>query len=126
VLASSSPRRHQLIQYLGIPFSIDPSNLDETAPADTSPPQVALFLAEQKALDVARRHSGAVVIGADTLVDLRGRILNKPVDAADAEAMLHMLAGNTHQVHTGLAVWRAGHLHSRVVTATVTMHPAGE
>jgi septum formation protein len=100
--------------------------LDETPPSNASPPQVALFLAEQKALDVARRHPKAAVIGSDTLVDLNGRILNKPVDSADAEAMLHMLTGNTHQVHTGIAVWRAGSMFSRVVTATVTMRPAGD
>lgn len=113
-----------MLRYLGIPFSIDPSTLDETHPPHASPPQVALFLAEQKAIDVARRHRDAVVIGADTLVDLNGRILNKPVDAADAETMLRMLAGNTHRVHTGIAVWRAGRVLSRVVTASVTMHPA--
>jgi septum formation protein len=126
VLASGSPRRHQLLRYLGVSFTVDPSGLDETSPPDATPPQVALHLARQKALDVARRHPDAVVIGADTLVDLDGRILNKPVDAVDAERMLRLLAGNTHRVHTGIAVWRAGRVLSRVVTATVTMHPAGK
>ena len=64
------------------------------------------------------------MIGADTLVDLDGRILNKPVDAAHAETMLRLLAGNTHQVHTGIAVCHSGRVLSHVETATVTMFPA--
>jgi septum formation protein len=124
VLGSSSPRRHQLMRYLGVPFTIDPSTIDETPPPNATPSAVALSLAQQKAVDVARRHDDAVVIGADTLVDLDGRILNKPVDVDDAVQMLRMLVGNTHQVHSGIAVWRSGRLLSRVISATVTMHPA--
>jgi septum formation protein len=124
VLASSSPRRHQLLHYLGVPFSIDPSSIDETAFRDAAPPDVALLLARLKAIDVARRHPDAVIIGADTLVDFQGRILNKPVDAADAMCMLHALTGNTHQVHSGIAVWSAGRVSSRMVSTSVTMRPA--
>jgi len=126
VLASSSPRRRDLLRHLGIPFLVDPSAVDETPPAGARPPDVAHTLARYKALDVARRHPDAVVIGADTLVDLDSTILNKPVDAADALRMLRALTGNVHQVHTGIAVWRLGQLHSRVVSSTVTMHPVTE
>jgi septum formation protein len=124
VLASSSPRRHDLLQYLGEPFTIDPSLIDETPIPGLSPADLALSLARHKAIDVARRHQDAVVIGADTLVDLRGQILNKPVDAADAMRMLRALQGDTHQVHSGVAVWRGGNVFSRVVSASVTMHAA--
>ncbi len=124
VLGSSSPRRHQLLGYLGVPFTIDPSTVDETPPPDTPPPDVARILAERKAVDVASRHSGSVVIGADTLVDMNGRILNKPIDGEDAVNMLRTLSGATHLVHSGIAVWRAGRVISRVVSASVTMHPA--
>jgi septum formation protein len=126
VLASSSPRRHQLLRHLGVPFSIDPSTIDETPTPGASPTEVALSLAQRKANDVAQRHQNAVVIGADTLVDLNGRILNKPVDAEDARRMLRALAGNTHQVHSGIAVWRDGRTLSRVVSSTVKMRPASE
>lgn len=126
VLASSSPRRHVLLRQLGIPFLVDPSAIDETPAEGARPVDVALALAGQKALDVAQRHPDAVVIGADTLVELRGRILNKPVDDADALRMLRALTGNVHQVHTGIAVWRSGQTRSRVVSSTVTMHPATE
>ncbi|MDB5075163.1 MAG: Septum formation protein Maf [Chloroflexi bacterium] len=126
VLASSSPRRHALLRYLGVPFSIDPSTIDETPTPGALPIEVALSLAERKANDVAQRHPNAVVIGADTLVDLDGRILNKPIDAEDARRMLRELTGNTHQVHSGIAVWRNGRTLSRVVSSTVNMRPASE
>jgi septum formation protein len=67
-----------------------------------------------------------VVIGADTLVDLQGQVLNKPLDRDDAIRMLRLLTGTTHQVHSGLAVWRRGALQTRVVTASVRMRPASE
>jgi septum formation protein len=126
VLASSSPRRHDLLRFLGLPFAIDPSTIDETPAEHALPREVALSLAERKALDVAPRHPDAVVIGADTLVELQGTIFNKPADTADAIRMLRALTGNSHQVHSGIAVWRAGRIRSRVVSTTVTMHPASD
>jgi septum formation protein len=124
VLASSSPRRHDLLRYLGEPFTIDPSTIDETPIPGLLPAELALNLATRKASDVARRHPDAVVIGADTLVDLHGEILNKPVDGADALRMLRVLRGVTHQVHSGIAVWRGGVVRSRVVSTSVTMRAA--
>jgi septum formation protein len=115
-----------LLHHLGLPFLIDPSTIDETPPGGVSPADVARLLAERKAEDVSRRHPGAVVIGADTLVDLDGRILNKPVDAADAVRMLRALCGRVHKVHSGICVWRAGRLRSRVISSSVAMHPAAD
>jgi septum formation protein len=126
VLASGSPRRQELLHLLEIPFSVDPSGIDETPLSGQTPPEIARTLAQRKALDVARRHAGAVVIGADTLVDLQGLVLNKPEDRDDAIRMLRLLAGTTHQVHSGLAVWRGGVVQTRVVSASVRMHPASE
>ena len=125
VLASSSPRRHALLRYLGVPFIIDPSGLDEEAIGAPDPATLAVTLAEAKARDVAARHPSAAVIGADTLVELRGQVFNKPRDAADAARMLRLLAGNVHQVHSGIALWQAGHCATRLVSADVRMHPAG-
>jgi septum formation protein len=132
VLASSSPRRHELLRHLAIPFSLDPSTIDESAARAPTPARLAEVLAARKALDVAPRHPDAVVIGADTLVEFEGQILNKPRDALDAVRMLGMLAGNTHQVHSGIAVVTRpadGDAHeldclSTCVTATVRMRPA--
>jgi septum formation protein len=134
ILASSSPRRHELLRALQIPFTIEPSTIDETTVQDSDPAQLAETLARSKALDVARHHPDAVVIGADTLVDLDGEVLNKPRNATDAARMLRLLAGNRHMVHSGIAVAvrrpsRGSNTQelsclSTRVTTTVRMRPA--
>jgi septum formation protein len=121
ILASSSPRRHELLQHLDLPFTIDPSGLDETSVVAATPPDLAVKLAQAKAQDVAARHPAGIVIGADTLVDLDGEVLNKPVDSIDAVAMLERLMGRTHRVHTGLAVCAGGRCTARLVSSTVAM-----
>jgi septum formation protein len=126
VLASSSPRRHALLRYLDLPFVVDPSGIDEDAFAASSPAALAVTLAKAKARDVAARHPEATVIGADTLVDLAGQVLNKPLDGEDAVRMLRMLVGRTHQVHSGIAVWRAGRCATSLVSTAVRMRPADE
>src|SRR5438046_2664671 len=96
ILASQSPRRQELLKLLGGPFSVIPSGVDEaSAPAGLPPAELARWLAEQKAADVARSHPGAWVIGADTIVVLGDLVLGKPVDQADACRMLRVLAGVT-------------------------------
>lgn len=107
VLASASPRRRQLLALLGVPFSVDPPDVDEMLP-ERSPdvPAVARRLARHKALAVDQRHPGAVVLAADTIVALRGRLLGKPSDATEAEAMLRLLMGRGHRVVTAVAVVR--------------------
>lgn len=107
VLASASPRRRELLALLGIPFLVDPPQVDETLP-ERSPdvPAVARRLARHKALAVADRHPGAVVLAADTIVALRGRLLGKPSNPAEAEAMLRLLMGREHRVVTAVAVTR--------------------
>ena len=124
VLASASPRRQQLLAYLDVPFVVDPSTVDEPSHSAPTPAELAGTLARAKAADVAMRHMDAVVIGADTLVDLDGQVLNKPVDQSDAIRMLTLLAGRTHCVHTGIAVWKGDTCLSEVVTARVTLRAA--
>lgn len=121
VLASSSPRRRDLIRYLELPFVVDPSSVDETSVSAGSPEALALTLAELKARDVATRHPEAVVIGADTLVDLQGQVLNKPADAAEALRMLTLLSGNVHRVHTGIAIRFGDKSLSTTVSSRVHM-----
>lgn len=123
ILASSSPRRHELLQYLQLPFTIDPSTIDETTVTAPTPAQLAVTLALRKARDVAHRHPESVVIGADTLVEFQGQVLNKPHDAADAVRMLRLLSGNAHQVHSGVAVCRADACDARLVSTAVHMRP---
>ncbi|TMV52923.1 septum formation protein Maf [Paenibacillus mesophilus] len=105
ILASGSPRRQELIRTLGLPFTIDPADVDETMPEGTAPDVLVEELSLRKARAVAGRgghERGGIVIGSDTVVVLDGRILGKPRDEADAFDMLKAIAGRTHQVYTGI------------------------
>ena len=107
ILASASPRRRELLNLLGIPFTCVVSGADEHIfDADAlSPAELVQCLARQKAEAAASLlKSPAVVIGADTIVVLEGRVLGKPADEADARFMLQSLAGRIHEVYTGLCV----------------------
>ncbi len=107
ILASTSPRRRELLGLLGLPFEVVASGYDEAslAPDGLTPSEYVTRLAAGKASEVAARTQGdALVIGADTTVILDGATLNKPADAADARRMLRLLSGRTHQVYTGLCL----------------------
>lgn len=106
VLASSSPRRQELLSKVGLDFEVIPAEFDESA-VSGSPDQVVKALALEKAREVARKveHSrDALVIGADTVVYIDGKILGKPADDREAALMLGMISGRTHIVYTGIAV----------------------
>ncbi|MBR7041706.1 MAG: septum formation protein Maf [Clostridia bacterium] len=103
VLASSSPRRREILEKLGIAFDIIPSNADEggvTGSAD----ETVMILAARKAKSVAEKLSDALVIGCDTLVALENDVFGKPESTAQAEEMLSRLSGNTHRVLSGLCL----------------------
>ena len=105
VLASASPRRLELLRQAGIePDLVDPADIDETPGRDETPRRLALRLAQEKTAAVAARHPAAFVLGADTLVAVGRRILNKPEDEAAARAMLALLSGRAHKVLTGMVV----------------------
>jgi septum formation protein len=107
VLASTSPRRRELLGLLGLPFEVVPSRFDEAAlsPTGLAPADYVTRLAAGKAAEVAARTDGdALIIGADTTVILDGTTLNKPTDHEDARRMLRLLSGRTHQVYTGLCL----------------------
>ena len=121
VLASGSPRRRELLGLFGVEFDIVPADVDETPRAGETPVALVARLAAAKALAVAAgQPADAVVIGADTIVDVDGAILGKPIDAADAAAMLRQLSGRAHQVHTAIAVRAGGTAHSGSSTTDVT------
>lgn len=107
ILASASPRRRELLGQLRVPFEIVTAAVTEHEDPDTDPRVMVTHNAALKADWVAQRHPDAVVLGADTTVFLDGQALNKPVDAADARAMLRRLSGRTHTVFTGLALRHA-------------------
>jgi septum formation protein len=124
VLASASPRRRELILALGLPVEIEPSHATEDVAPGTLPIAMVSELAIRKASSIVKHRRDAVVIGADTTVEIDGRILNKPDDIADAERMLRSLRGRQHQVHTGVAVLAAERSPvTEVMTSAVLMHP---
>lgn len=105
VLASASPRRRELLAQAGVaPDLIDPADVDETPLKAETPPRAAARLAFDKARAGAARRPGAFVIGADTVVAVGRRLLGKPADEAEARAMLNLLSGRSHRVHTGVSV----------------------
>jgi len=125
VLASASPRRRALLGTLGRPFDVRPSGTDESVEVRETPVQTIEQIALQKAMAVAALdRSAMLVIGADTAVVLGSRILGKPSNCEDAEAMLRQLCGQTHHVVTGLAVVEnpAGNCAVSHATTAVTMH----
>jgi septum formation protein len=127
VLASGSPRRRELLGQLGFPFVVVSPDVDETPLGHEDPRRYVARLAAAKAVAVAQRAeaAGAVVLAADTTVELDGTILGKPADAADAARMLHALAGRDHQVHTAVGLAHGGHVHVVTVTTTVSFAPLG-
>jgi septum formation protein len=104
VLASASPRRRDLLDSIGLGFAVRPVDLDEAAIAGTLPPDEAAIAVATAKARTADGATGTVVLAADTMVVLDGRLLGKPVDAADAERMLAALGGRTHTVVTGVVV----------------------
>lgn len=109
MLASKSPRRRELLQQMRIPFhTVSVGNLKEEYPADLPAAEVPEFLANLKA-DAFQRimHPGDLIITADTVVILDGKILGKPRDREEARGMLRSLSGRTHTVVTGVAVTTA-------------------
>lgn len=121
VLASSSPRRVELLALVGFtPDKIDPADIDEMPLKDETPPRLALRLATTKAQVVAQRHPDAVVLAADTVVAVGRRFLEKAADEAEATRFLKLLSGRNHRVFTGVAVARNGKLTHRVNETRVT------
>jgi septum formation protein len=104
VLASASPRRQELLRSAGIPFTVQPADIDETPLAGEAPRDCAERLARKKALAVFRIRPQECVLGADTIVVIDDMVLGKPRDAGDAGRMLRLLSGRTHAVITGVCV----------------------
>lgn len=104
ILASGSPRRKELLELAGVPFEIIVSEVEETIGAYSSPSDIVMSLALQKASAVAENNSEHIVLGADTIVTYESRILGKPSNEAEAKEMLQLLSGKTHEVYTGVAI----------------------
>ena len=123
ILASSSPRRRELLTLVGIPHDVQPADIDESYRDGEEAPEHAERLAREKGAAIAQQHPDAVVISADTIVLIDGLVLGKPRDEADAERMLSMLGGQTHVVLTAVAVAHKGEMRSGVESVRVTFRP---
>ncbi len=100
ILASGSPRRKELLNIFQIPFEILVSDADESFDESVLPIELPAMLSERKARAVQEIRPDALILAADTVVDLHGKILNKPTDRQEAESMLKSLSGQIHAVHT--------------------------
>src|SRR3954469_7312010 len=114
ILASGSPRRRQLLELIGIPHEVRPSNIDETMRPREAPRRHAERLAREKASVIATREPEVVTIAADTIVVINRKVLGKPRDVEDARRMLSMLSGREHTVITAVAVARGRKLRSAI------------
>ena len=105
VLGSSSPRRRELLALLGLSFEVCPPEFHEHPMIGAPPIEQVRYFAREKARSVALVRPRALVLGSDTVIDVDGQLLGKPVDLEDARAMLARLAGRSHRVHTAVALF---------------------
>jgi septum formation protein len=126
VLASASPRRAEILRNAGIEFTVFKANVDETRHSNESAhgyvQRVAAAKLEKAADSLRRTHQEPVIIAADTVVLVANEILGKPTDFADAKRMLGLLSGNTHEVHTGLAIAAQPSAEPGLSVATTRVH----
>lgn len=115
ILASASPRRKELLEKIGLPFTVQPAKGEERI-TQKRPAAVVMELSRQKAEEIAAAQTGdCIIIGADTVVAKGEKIMGKPKDAADAKQMLRSIADDCHQVYTGVTLIRTG-AHPQSVT----------
>jgi len=126
ILASSSPRRRELMSMIGLNYIIETSGEEEVQPHGLPPAEFVKTLALQKAQPVADKYPNDCVIGADTIVYLEGDILGKPHTPEVAKAYLNRMQGKTHVVFTGVAVVKGGRADVRHCETTVTFAPMTE
>lgn len=125
ILASASPRRHDLLSQIGVRFEVRVPEIDESPMEGEDPVGYVRRLAIAKA-DAVSSAPDELVIAADTTVDLDAMIMGKPSDDRDAKSMLRRLSGRTHRVHTGVAVRLGGRELADVCTTSVTFVPLDE
>jgi len=108
VLASTSPRRRQILALLGVPFEVIAPEFEERISAHLPADQEVLEFALGKAQSVATKHPGSIVIGSDTMIELSGEKIGKPADREDARRILRALSGKTHRIFTSVALVDSG------------------
>ena len=124
ILASQSPRRQELLKLLGLPFTVRVADIDETL--GTCAPEEAVAQLSRKKAEAVRRSADELVIGADTVVVLDGKVLGKPSDETDAFRMLRSLSGRRHQVMTGVTVLQGDRCTSVTEVTEVSFRPLSD
>ena len=104
ILASKSPRRENILKQIGIDFEIIPSNICENADLNLSPRKFVQYWSGKKAKVISKKNKDKIVIGADTIVYFKGKIIGKPKDKEESYKMLNNLSGKTHKVFTGVSI----------------------
>ncbi len=120
ILASGSPRRRELLSRLGISFEVITKNINESARAGESPADLVQRLSKDKALAVSLEHKEDLILAADTVVALDGRIMGKPHDENEAFDFLSQLNNRTHEVFTGICLINKEQINTQVVCTRVT------
>ena len=128
ILASSSPRRRELLSSIGVEFDVVPSDIPEVKSKGESPEEYVARLSREKAHTIAERFGDRWVVAADTTVLYGDELLEKPADEADAKRMLAVIGGRTHMVYTGVTVMNlaTGYSDTRVAETEVRMLPLTE
>ena len=132
ILASKSPRRHEILTLAGFEHEIIVSDADESVPASYTPAEAVRAISAKKAsavlseIDTSLYEDGLVIVAADTVVDVDGVIFGKPKGEADAERMLRVLSGRRHFVHTGVTVTDGRKTLTAVETTAVVMREIKE
>lgn len=122
ILASLSPRRHEILDLVKIPHKVVPSHSEERVKDYSNPSNVVLEISYQKAYEVSKLYKDDIVIGADTIVVIDDKILGKPSDQNDAISMLQRLSGRAHQVLTGVTVILKNKVYQFVEISEVTFY----
>ncbi|HYN15448.1 MAG TPA: Maf family protein [Terriglobales bacterium] len=126
VLASSSPRRAELLRNAGIPFTLCPVDVAEERRQQEWPEDFVRRIAGEKAEAAFARHPDKFVLAADTVVIVDGQVLGKPSDAQDAGRMLRLLSAGSHLVTTGVCLLGPGVEDTRAETTTVSFSPLSD
>lgn len=106
ILASKSPRRRDILEIMGVDFEVDVADVDESVDKGLSPVEAVCEISKRKAKAVAERHENedCIIISADTVVVIDGKIIGKPKDKEDAFNIIKSLSAKTHEVYTGFTV----------------------
>ena len=126
ILASQSPRRHEILRLMGLAFTDEVCTEPERTAEGLSPAETVMRLAKQKAAFALRLHPDACVIGADTIVELNGEIIGKPHSPEEAIETLRLMQGRSHIVYTGVAVMKQNYADVRYDATKVRFRPMSD